>query len=206
MPGAISFTVCCAALVVASAAMAQQGPGGATGGGQRYRPARPLLDIRNDFAVESRRSARNLADQLDSRTPAQRAEAYLAASERHRTRALAMAQLARCGATFPRGAAQRIREALRFDLVTWREAFQVSSPEWEATREEWLVERQTLTAVQWAERRAAWFRERDAWIASGGDAAAAPSPSVEAAPPRSAAGACAARASAPLIRVLSADL
>ncbi len=205
MPRAIGRIFCCVSLLVASAAFGQRIGGGGSGDGQRYRRDRPLVDVRSDLTEESQRSARNLADRLDSLPPARRVEAYLAASERHRAQALAIAQLARCGATLPRGAAQRIREALRFDLVTWRDAFQVGGPEWEATREAWLVERQTLTAVQWADRRAAWFRERDAWIAGGREAAVPPNPTAAAAPPRSA-GACAARASASILRGPSADL
>jgi hypothetical protein len=33
-------------------------------------------------------------------------------------------------------------------------------------RDQWLIDRNSLTAAQWAERRAAWFAARDAWIAS----------------------------------------
>lgn len=165
MPRAIPLIACCAAMVVASAALAAQGPG-AGPGGRRYAPGRPLVDIRNDFAAESRRNAQDLAEHLHSLTPALRAEAYLARTERHRAQALALARLARCGADFPPGAATRIREALRFDLHAWRDAFQVNGQEWHAVRMEWLVERQRLTAAEWAERRASWFQERDAWIAA----------------------------------------
>jgi hypothetical protein len=187
MPGAISRTTCCVFLIVASAALAQQ----------RHRPGRPLDDIRNDLAAESRRSARNLADQLDSAAPADRAGAYLARSERHRAQALALARLARCGAAFPPGAAGRIREALRFDLHTWRDAYQVSGPEWQAIRNAWLVERHALTAGEWAERRAFWFEERDAWIAGRREGTGALRPEGREAPRRSAAGGCAALALAP---------
>ena len=197
MPGAIPRIACCVALVVASAALAQQGPGGSIGAGQRSRPGRPLHDIRNDFAAESVRAARNLADQLDSLPPAQRAGAYLAGSERHRAQALALARLARCGAAFPPGAAERIREALRFDLHAWRAAFQVSGPEWQAIRDAWLVERHALTAAEWAERRALWFEARDAWIADRPEGTGALRPERREAPRRAAAGDCAALALAP---------
>ena len=191
MPGAIPRIACCVALVAASAALAQQGPGG---GGQRYRPGRPLDDIRNDLTAESRRSARNLADQLVSAAPADRAEAYLARSERHRAQALALARLARCGAAFPPGAAERLREALRFDLHSWRDAFQVSGPEWQAIRDAWLVERHALTAGEWAQRRAFWFQARDAWIASRQEGTGTLRPEGREAPRRPAAGECAALA------------
>ena len=193
MRGAIPLIACCVALVVAPAALAQQGPGG----GPRFRPGRPLVDIRNDLAEESRRTARHLDDQLGSLTPAQRVGAYLARSEQHRAQALALARLARCGASFPPGAAERIREALRFDLHTWRDAFQVSGQEWQAIRDEWLVERHALTAGEWAERRVLWFQERDAWIASRREWAGALRPEGRETPRRSAAGQCAALAFAP---------
>lgn len=104
MPGAIPRIVFCITLVAASAALAQQGPGGRVGAGQGFRRDRPLHDIRADLAAESRRSARNLAERLDSPAPGRRAEAYLASSQRHRAQALALARLARCGAAFPPGA------------------------------------------------------------------------------------------------------
>ena len=190
MPGAIHLIAGCAALAVASAALAQRGPGGGPG----YSPGRPRLDMRNDVDVENRRTERQLADQLGSLTPDERVGAYLASSEHHRAQALAMARMASCGATFPPGAATRIREALRFDLHTWRDAFQVSGPEWQAIRDEWLVERHALTAGEWAERRAAWFHERDAWIAGGQEWAGALRPAWREAPRPAAAGECAALA------------
>jgi hypothetical protein len=33
-------------------------------------------------------------------------------------------------------------------------------------RDQWVLDRSSLTAEQWAERRAAWFAARDAWIAN----------------------------------------
>lgn len=196
MSKAIPLIACCITLLVTSAALAQQGPGG-PGSGRGFRRERPLHDIRNDQAEEARRSARTLEDRLDSPAPAHRAEAYLADSERHRAQALAMARLARCGAAFPPGAAERIREALRFDLHTWRDAFQVTGHEWQAIRDAWLVERHALTAGEWAERRAFWFQERDSWIASGTESAGALRPDGSDSLPQSSAGQCAALASAP---------
>jgi hypothetical protein len=193
---AIPLIVCGVALVVGSAALAQEGPGGGTGGAQRNRPGRSLEDMRNDFAAESRRSASDLADLVDSPTPRHRVGAYLARSEQHRAQALALARLARCGAAFPHGAAERIREALRFDLHTWRDAFQVSGPEWLAIRDAWLVERHALTAGEWAQRRAFWFQERDAWLAGRRELTGALRPQRREAP-RLAAGGCAGLALAP---------
>ena len=190
MPGAIPLIAGCAALVAASAALAQQGPGS----GARARPGRPLVDIRNDFAQEFRRNERTLAEQLSTLTPAQRAGAYLDLSKRHRAQAQAMARLAQCGAAFPARAAARIREALQFDLHAWRVAYQVSGPDWQSVRDAWLVERRTLTAAQWAERRALWFRERDAWIAGGQLWAGALLPAAQEAPRQSSEGRCAALA------------
>lgn len=192
MPGAIPLIIACAVLLVASAAPAQQGPGG----GARARPGRPLVDIRNDFAEEFRRAEGNLAAQLSSLTPAQRARAYLELSERHRAQAQAMARLAQCGAAFPARAAARIREALQFDLQAWRLAYQVSAAEWQAVRDAWLVERRALTAAQWAERRALWFRERDAWIAGGQIWAGALRPAPQEATRQAGEGRCAALAQA----------
>src|SRR5688572_9500286 len=178
MPRAILLITGCAALVAASAALAQQGPGG----GARARPGRPLVDIRNDFAEEFRRTERSLVDQLGSLTPAQRARTYLDLSERHRAQAQAMARLAQCGVAFPARAGAAIRDALRFDLHAWRAAYQVIGPDWEEVRDAWLIERRALTAARWVERRALWFRERDAWLAGGQLWAGALRPAAHAAP------------------------
>jgi hypothetical protein len=32
-------------------------------------------------------------------------------------------------------------------------------------RDQWIVDRKSLTPEQWAQRRASWFATRDAWIA-----------------------------------------
>lgn len=162
MPRSIPLLAAAIALGLAAPGTAQRESGG-TLPGMRGLPDNSAL--KNNVVAENERFARNL-DLLRDLRPRQRVTEYLAESERHRVRALELAGMARSGAAFPDDAAARIRDALRFDLETWRAAFQVSGSEWRTIRKEWLVEPVTLTAQEWAERRAAWFEERDAWITS----------------------------------------
>lgn len=94
------------------------------------------------------------------------ADFYLQEDNQHRAVALALADRARKGVALPSNAAERIRIALEVDLKAWRNYFQVSNAEWKATQTLWLAELNSLTAAQWAERRASWFTARDAWLAS----------------------------------------
>jgi len=61
--------------------------------------------------------------------------------------------------------AKDIRQALRQDMEDWRDAFRISREDWQGQRDQWLVDRESLTPEQWAERRAMWFEARDSWIA-----------------------------------------
>ena len=83
----------------------------------------------------------------------------------HRKSAQAMAAAARAGANIPESAKDRIRSALDQDIMEWRAEFQVGRKAWQDMRNQWLSERSTMSARDWAARRADWFAARDAWIA-----------------------------------------
>ena len=91
---------------------------------------------------------------------------YQAQAQQHRADALAIAKAARSGAALPKGTDARIREALKNDMETWRDTFKVDRKSWQAMRDQWLVDRKSLSPQQWAEQRAAWFAARDTWIAN----------------------------------------
>ena len=94
------------------------------------------------------------------------ADSYLQEDNLHRAVAIALADRARKGEALTSNASERIRTALEVDLRAWRNYFQVSNTEWKVTQSLWLGEVNSLTAAQWAERRADWFTARDAWLAS----------------------------------------
>jgi hypothetical protein len=58
------------------------------------------------------------------------------------------------------------RAALKADMEAWRDFWAVRQSEWNAHVQQWLPDTASLTARQWAQRRASWFDTRDAWIAS----------------------------------------
>lgn len=90
---------------------------------------------------------------------------YRGQSEDRRQQAFAMRDNARQG-NMSGMSARDIRRALREDMEEWREAFNIARRDWQAQRDLWLVDRESLTAQEWAERRASWFEARDAWIAA----------------------------------------
>lgn len=55
---------------------------------------------------------------------------------------------------------------MKEDMEAFRDAFRVGRQEWQALRDQWLVDRASLTPEQWAQRRLDWFAMRDSWIAS----------------------------------------
>jgi hypothetical protein len=69
------------------------------------------------------------------------------------------------GAQLPADAARTLRDELRADMEAWRATFGVGRQEWQSLRDQWILERDALTAEQWAQRRLDWFVFRDAWIA-----------------------------------------
>jgi hypothetical protein len=94
-------------------------------------------------------------------TPEQR-QAFV---QERRSLAMQYAQAARAGRALPRNADRDIRAALSDDIDEWRDDFRVGRSEWQAMRDRWIADRETLTPAQWAQRRADWFAARDAWIA-----------------------------------------
>ena len=91
---------------------------------------------------------------------------YYAQAQQRRTDAMTLARAARSGAAMPKGTDARIREALKEDMEIWRDSFKVDRKSWQAMRDQWLVDRKSLSPQQWAEQRAAWFTARDGWIAN----------------------------------------
>ena len=50
-------------------------------------------------------------------------------------------------------------------MEEWRDTFNVGRETWQAQRDQWLSEREGMTAADWAARRAASFAARDNSIA-----------------------------------------
>jgi len=95
-----------------------------------------------------------------------RQQAYAENLRIRRAQAEQYAVAARNGVPMPANAAQTLRAELAADIDQWRAEFRVSHGEAQAMREQWLVERDSLTAVQWAQRRVDWWHARDAWVAA----------------------------------------
>ena len=95
-----------------------------------------------------------------------------AMAQERRSLAMQYAQAARAGRSLPRNADRDIRKALGDDIDDWRDEFKVGRADWQAMRDQWIVDRSTLTPAQWAQRRADWFATRDGWIARNKDYAA----------------------------------
>ena len=93
------------------------------------------------------------------------AQEYRALAQERRSVAAQYAQAARSGRRLPDHAGRDIRTALKQDIDTWRSEFTVGRKEWQAMRDQWIVDRRSLTPAQWAQRRADWFATRDGWIA-----------------------------------------
>ena len=93
------------------------------------------------------------------------AQEYRSLAQERRSLAMQYAQAARSGRNLPENADREIRKALMQDIDTWRSEFTVGRKDWQAMRDQWIVDRKSLTPAQWAQRRADWFATRDAWIA-----------------------------------------
>lgn len=168
-----------ATAIVAAPALAQAhggpgggGPGGGFGGGIGHgMGAGPPIsppglgsDPRgsaDDIAAQRGQFGRDFAAQQRLT-----AEEYQAQAAQHRADARKLADLARSGANIPDNAKGRIRGAMKADMDAWREQFSVGRHDWQAMRDQWLVDKNSLTAAQWAQRRSDWFAARDAWIAN----------------------------------------
>lgn len=149
------------------------GPGGGMGGGPPISPpgqgggagasdaAREIASQRGQFGRDFAAGQRATAEQRRAQ-----AEQYKVAAQQRRADAQAYAAAARAGRPLPANADRDIRDALKQDMQSWREAFSVGRSDWQAMRDQWIVDRKTLSPADWAMRRAEWFTARDAWIAT----------------------------------------
>ena len=163
------------AALAATPARAQGRSGGAGGGGMGggmgagppiSPPGRMDMGDRGassaarDIAAERGTFGRDFA--ADRRMTTEQRQAMV---QERRSLAMQYAQAARSGRPLPRNADGDIRSALSADITQWRDEFRVGRAEWQAMRDQWIVDRKTLSPAQWAQRRADWFVTRDAWIA-----------------------------------------
>lgn len=144
------------------------GPGGGMGAGPPMSPPgqstfgdRGASASARDIASQRGEFGRNFA--ADQRmTPEQRQEMV----QDRRSLAMQYAKAARAGRGLPANADRNIRAALSDDIDLWRDQFRLGRSEWQAMRDQWIVDRKSLTPEQWAQRRADWFATRDTWIAA----------------------------------------
>jgi hypothetical protein len=97
---------------------------------------------------------------------AQQQQAYRENLRIRRSQAEQYAAAARNGVPLPANAAETLRRELAADIEQWRAEFHVGRKDAQAMRDRWLVETDSLSAVQWAERRVEWWDARDAWAAA----------------------------------------
>ena len=165
--------------LVSRPVMAQHGPGGQGGGpgggmgagppmtppGQMGGGGPAISDYaRGTIASSQGQVGRDFAAQQRADAMA-RVQDYRARAEQRKADALARAAAARAGSPMTAADAARNRDALKADMEAWREAFNIGRRDWQAQRDQWLVDRTSLTPQQWALQRANWFAARDAWIA-----------------------------------------
>lgn len=156
------------------------GGGGGNGGGPPIDPpglssdpleaARAIAQDRGqfgrDFAEEQRGIHQpELTGPERAEIQRQRAAQYYENAQIRREQAQQYSSAMHHGAQLPRNAAATLRNELKADMESWRDTFTVGRAEWQAMRDQWLVDRDSLTAEQWAQRRLDWFAARDAWIA-----------------------------------------
>lgn len=143
----------CAAIMICGAAAAQGrsgggggGPGGGMGAGPPMTPPGQMgggigtSDYARDIASQRGQFGRDFAAQQRA-TAQQRVAEYRQSAQQRRTDALKLAQMARSGARLPASASGRIRGALKDDMEAWRDAFQVGRHDWQAMRDQWLLDR-----------------------------------------------------------------
>lgn len=137
-------------------------PPGLAGGGMG------TSDLARGIASQKGQFGRDFAARQKMSAEERRAMAaeYQAQAQQRRADAMVWAQAARSGQQLPANASRDIRAAMKADMEAWREAFNVGRTDWQAMRDQWLVDRDTLTPQEWAQRRVDWFAARDAWIAS----------------------------------------
>lgn len=156
------------------------GGGGGNGGGPPMDPpglssdpleaARAIAEDRGqfgrDFAQEQRGIHQpELSGPERAEIQRQRAAQYYENAQIRREQAQQYSTAMRNGAQLPSNAAKTLRDELKADMESWRDTFSVGRQEWQAMRDQWLVDRESLTAEQWAQRRLDWFAARDAWVA-----------------------------------------
>ena len=112
-----------------------------------------------DFAEQQRQTQAEQAKLMR-----ERAEDYRRDSMGARAEALARRDALKSGQR-PGLSSEELRAAFKDDLEEWRDAFRIGRADWQAQRDQWLVDAETLTPEQWTQRRADWFDARDAWIA-----------------------------------------
>jgi hypothetical protein len=103
-------------------------------------------------APTAEQRAQLLAYQENLRIRRQQAEQYAAAAKN--------------GVPLPADAAETLRHELDADIEQWRAEYRVGRKEGQAMRDRWLVDRDSLTAVQWAQQRVDWWAAREAWVAA----------------------------------------
>lgn len=159
----------------ATPALGQAGgaPGGAPGGAgnpggdasERLNPpdsgpgnAQEAIDRQGEFGRDfTRQAGRAQAYRLQL-------EEFANQTAGRREEAFAMRDAARSGQPVA-ASAKEIRDQLQQDMEDWRTEFRIDRQAWQGLRDEILVDVNTLTATQWADRRAQWFELRDEWIA-----------------------------------------
>jgi len=131
------------------------GPGGGMGAGPPISP--PGQSTFGDHGASA--SAREIASQRgefgrtfaqDRRMTPQERQAFV---QERRTLAQQYAAAARAGRALPVNSDRKIRDALSDDINAWRDEFRVGRTEWQAMRNQWIVDRASLTPQQWAQRR-----------------------------------------------------
>ncbi len=112
-----------------------------------------------DFAEQQKMNQAEQAQMIRDRI-----DHYTGQSAERRSAAMAMRDAAKSG-TNPGLSSKELRAQFKDDMEAWRDAFNIGRKDWKDQRDQWLVDADSLTPEQWAERRAAWFEARDAWIA-----------------------------------------
>lgn len=87
-------------------------------------------------------------------------------AETRRADALRVAGLVSSGRQVPPDFRARLVDAVKGDLALWRAEYGPDKADWKAMNERFSADRATMTASDWALRRAEWFAARDQWIAA----------------------------------------
>lgn len=153
------------AAVAASPAVGQM-----QGGGAHSMSAIPDTALPDPSGADIDRAMRNIGSQdggAAAPTAEQRAQllAYQENLRIRRQQAEQYAAAAKSGVALPPDAAETLRHELEADIEQWRAEYRVSHKEWQAMRDRWLVDPNSLSALQWAQQRVDWWAARDAWVA-----------------------------------------